>query len=222
MSDFGLVGPFKSDKDIRNWLAGDSRRCCASEPRRPLRQHRTGVLIVTKTPIVLFAALAVTVVSSVGLFAQDAKKKAKKDRPLERTRKTVRMLDDIYKGGIVAITDNYVNDKDTIPAGTAFKQVFKSAEEKGWHRVRLVDGLGEPLNEENAPEDAFEKKALKALVAGESKWYEEVQVEGDKRVLRVATPVPVVFEKCIMCHDNYEGVPAGQAIGALTYKITVE
>ena len=144
------------------------------------------------------------------------------DKPLERTRKTVRMLDDIYKGGIVAITDNYVNDRDAIPAGTAFKQVFKSAEEKGWHKVRLVDGLGEPINDENAPEDAFEKKALKALVAGKTGWYESVETKGDKRVLRVATPVPVVFEKCIMCHDNYDGVPKGQAIGALTYKIDIE
>ncbi|MCG8652740.1 MAG: hypothetical protein MI861_23070, partial [Pirellulales bacterium] len=47
--------------------------------------------------------------------------KPKQDRPLERTRRTVRMLDDIYKGGIVAITQHYVNDEDAIPAGTAFK-----------------------------------------------------------------------------------------------------
>lgn len=144
------------------------------------------------------------------------------DAALKRTRKTVQMLDDIYKGGIVAITDNYVNDRDTIPAGTAFKQVFKSAEQKGWHTVRLVDGLDDPINEENAPNDAFEKKALKALVAGESNWYEAVETVNGKRTLRVATPVPVVFEKCVMCHDNYADVPKGQAIGALTYKITIE
>jgi hypothetical protein len=152
----------------------------------------------------------------------ETKPEEEADRALERTRKTVRMLDDIYKGGIVAITANYVNDKDTVPAGEAFKQVFKSAKEKGWHEVRLVDGLGEPLNAENAPRDAFEKKALKALVSGKSKWVEQEEQEQGKRVLRVATPVPVVFEKCIMCHDNYEGVPAGQAIGALTYKIDIE
>ncbi len=96
-------------------------------------------------------------------LAEEKASEQKSDPALERTRKTVRMLDDIYKGGIVAITANYVNDKDTIPAGTAFKQVFKSAAEKGWHEVRLVDGLGEPLNDENAPKDAFEKKALKVV-----------------------------------------------------------
>lgn len=173
------------------------------------------ILLPVLSPLLL-------VVVSVTAMAETKDKEAKSDPALERTRKTVRMLDDIYKGGIVAITDNYVTDKDMIPAGTAFKQVFKTAAEKGWHVVRLVDGLGEPLNDENAPNDAFEKKALKALVSGESKWVEEEQQEKGKRVLRVATPVPVVFEKCIMCHDNYEGVPKGQAIGALTYKIDIE
>ena len=144
------------------------------------------------------------------------------DAALKRTRKTVQMLDDIYKGGIVAITDNYVNDRDTIPAGTAFKQVFKSAQEKGWHTVRLVDGLDDPLNDENAPNDDFEKKALKALVAGKTGWYEAEETVNGKRTLRVATAIPVVFEKCVMCHDNYADVPKGQAVGALTYKITIE
>lgn len=151
-----------------------------------------------------------------------AQNNEREDAALKRTRKTVQMLDDIYKGGIVAITDNYVNDRDTIPAGTAFKQVFKSAEEKGWHTVRLVDGLGDPVNEENAPIDDFEKKALKALVAGKTGWFEAEETENGKRTLRVATPVPVVFEKCVMCHDNYADVPKGQAIGALTYKIAIE
>jgi hypothetical protein len=155
-------------------------------------------------------------------LAEQNTPKQKADPALQRTRRTVRMLDDIYKGGIVAITANYVNDKDTVPAGTAFKQVFKSAAEKGWHEVRLVDGLDDPLNDENSPRDAFEKQALKALVAGTSTWFEQEEVEQGQRVLRVATPIPVVFEKCIMCHDNYEDVPAGQAIGALTYKIKIE
>jgi hypothetical protein len=169
---------------------------------------------------IFVCALAATLVLIDTSRAQEKKKK--NDRPLERTRQTVRMLDDIYKGGIVAITKNYVNDKDTIPAGTAFKEVFKSAEEKGWHQVRLVDGLGEPLNEENAPQDAFEKEALAALVAGKSNWFEKEETIDGKRVLRVATPIPVVFDKCVMCHDNYADVPAGQAIGALTYKIKIK
>ena len=45
--------------------------------------------------------------------------------------------------------------------------------------------------------------------------------EGDKRFLLTATAIPVVMEKCIMCHDNYRNVPKGQAIGALSYKVPV-
>ena len=69
---------------------------------------------------------------------------------------------------------------------------------------------------------ADEKKALKALVAGKTGWYEAEEVVNGKRTLRVATAVPVVFEKCVMCHDNYADIPKGQAMGALTYKITIE
>ena len=44
--------------------------------------------------------------------------------------------------------------------------------EKGWHEVRLLDATGEPLNAENAPQDDFEKNAIKALIAGKP-YYEE-------------------------------------------------
>ena len=139
---------------------------------------------------------------------------------LKRAKREVRMLDDIYKGGIVTITEHYVNDEDTIPAGTAFKKLFEAAEKKGWHKVRLVDATGEPYNDENIAEDEFEKNAIKQLVKGKS-WVEKIEVRKGIRHLRVATPIPVVFAKCVMCHDNYFDVPKGQAIGALTYVVPI-
>lgn len=145
----------------------------------------------------------------------------KGDAKTEAARQQARMLDDIYKGGIVVITQNYVNDKETIPAGTAFKQLFKAAEAKGWHQVRLLDATGDPYEAENAPRDTFEKKAVQGLLAGKS-WVEEIEVRDGKRHLRVATPIPVVFEKCTMCHDNYSDVPAGQPIGAMAYTIPID
>jgi len=36
------------------------------------------------------------------------------------------------------------------------------------------------------------------------------------------TPIPVVFEKCTWCHSNYEDLPAGEAIGAMGYRIKIE
>ena len=151
----------------------------------------------------------------------DAKTRVEEDPALERVRREVRMLDDIYKGGIVTITEHYVNDQDAVPAGTAFKMLFEIAEKKGWHRVRLVDATGEPYNEENVAEDLFEKNAIKKLLRGKP-WVEEVEVRKQTRHLRVATPIPVVFEKCVMCHDNYSEVPQGQAIGALTYLLPID
>ena len=109
-----------------------------------------------------------------------------------------------------------------IPAGTAFKQLFAMVEEKGWHKVRLLDATGEPYNDENAPRDAFEKAAIKQLNKGES-YYEQVVANADgSRTLRAATAIPVVMKKCVMCHDNYDGLPKDRAIGALSYSIRVE
>ena len=143
------------------------------------------------------------------------------DAPLERARREVHMLDDIYKGGIVTITEHYVNEETMIPAGTAFKKLFVAAEKKGWHRVRLLDATGEPYNEENVAEDKFEKEAIKQLVKGKP-WVESIENRKGTRHLRVATPIPVVFSKCVMCHSNYEDVPEGRAIGALTYLVPID
>lgn len=167
------------------------------------------------------ALAAVLAVSLGSLQADEGSSKKPGKKKVERVRREVRMLDDIYKNGIVAITDKYVTDDDMIPAGTAFKLVFKAAEEKGWHRARLVDATGEPIEAENAPEDDFEKSAMKKLVAGET-WVEAIEVRDGVSHLRVATPVPVVFDKCVMCHDNYADVPKGQAIGALTYVVPID
>lgn len=131
------------------------------------------------------------------------------------------MLDDIYKGGIVTITQHYVSDEQSIPAGTAFKKLFVAAEKNGWHRVRLIDVSGEPYSEENQAADGFERRAAARLRKGET-WIEEREQRGGVQHLRVATPIPVVSSRCIMCHENYRDVPAGQPIGALTYLLPVD
>lgn len=171
--------------------------------------------------LVAAAACIGAVLFVTKLRPSDADEAAEKDAKLERTRREVRMLDDIYKGGIVTITQHYVNDEQTIPAGTAFKKLFQAAEAKGWHRVRLLDATGSPLNDENVAEDAFEKNAVKQLRAGKP-WIETVELREGTRHLRVATPIPVVFAKCVMCHDNYEDVADGRAIGALSYTVPVD
>lgn len=146
---------------------------------------------------------------------------AKSDPALERTRKQVRMLDDIYKNAIVLITENYVTEKSDLAAGDAFQALFKVMKDKGYHEVRLLDATGEPYDSDNTPRAGFETKAVQQLKAGQP-WYEEVSEQEGKRYLSVATPLPVVMKKCTMCHAHYADVPAGQIIGAVGYKLPIE
>jgi hypothetical protein len=118
----------------------------------------------------------------------------------------------------VLVTTHYVEGKDETPAGEAFKVLFKSMEEKGWHEVRLLDASGEPVNPDNTPQDDFERKAVAALKAGKAGYEERAMLEG-KEYLRSATPIPVVMEKCTLCHENYHGKGV---IGALAYTLPLE
>ena len=140
---------------------------------------------------------------------------------LERTRKEVRMLDDLYKTAVVLITDKYVHDKDDFPAGSAAVALVDAMQKKGWHEVRLLDATGKPHEKKNAPVDDFEKEAVKKLKAG-GDYYEQIVEKDGKPYLRAATPVPVVMKKCALCHDHYNDAKPGEAIGALSYTIRIE
>lgn len=167
--------------------------------------------------------VAIVCLTSVWLssWPQSHAEEGAKDAALARARREVRMLDDIYKTGVVLVTKNFVDGDSPVPAGTVFKQLFAAAKEKGWHEVRLLDATGEAINDENLPQDAFEKKAVKALLQGKG-YVEEVVVKKGKRHLRAATAIPVVMDKCVVCHDNYAKAPKGQAIGALAYTIPIQ
>ena len=183
-----------------------------------LTSRQIGRFHVGRAPLGTLLLAAGTCLLGPVTVASDGQEK---DAALGRARREIKMLDDIYKSGIVTITQHYVNDQQTIPAGTAFKKLFEAVEKKGWHRVRLVDATGEPYSDENVPEDDFEKKAIQELVAGKP-YVDTVEVREGVRHLRAVTAIPVVFDKCIMCHDNYAGVPAGKAIGALSYTVPID
>ena len=142
----------------------------------------------------------------------------KSDPAVERTRRQVRMLDDLYKTTIVFITNTYVDDDGDVAAGEIARDLFTAMREKGWHDARLVDATGHPTNDENAPRDGFEKAAVKKILEGET-YVEEVTTEKGKPVLLAATVVPVVNEKCIICHEGWK---VGKVIGAVSYKLPIE
>jgi hypothetical protein len=172
-----------------------------------------------------WVGLSLVGVAGLGLVASGQRaaegQSKKDDAALERTRKQVRMLDDIYKNAVVLITDKYVHKEDDFSAGSAAVALFAVMKEKGYHEARLLDATGEPYNEKNAPQDDFEKAAVKALKSGKAYHEQIVDIDG-KPYLKAATPVPVVTKKCVMCHSHYAQVKEGQPIGAIGYTIRIE
>ncbi len=140
------------------------------------------------------------------------------DAALERTRKQVRMLDDLYKAAVVLITTHYVSDKSTLPAGTAAVTLFDAMKK---NEVRLLDATGNPLLAKNSPQDDFESTAVEQLKSGKS-YYDRVIERDGKRYLRAATPIPVLLEKCTMCHPHFKDAKEGEPIGALSYTLPIE
>lgn len=159
---------------------------------------------------------------AVGGVAWVARAETKADAAaLERTRKTVRMLDDIYKNTVVLITDKYVHKETDYSAGSAAVALFGVMKKNGWHDARLVDLTDQPFEEKNLPKDDFEKAAKKALSGGKPYYEEVVQIAGVPH-LRAATPVPVVSKKCTICHPHYAQAKEGAAIGSLMYTLKIE
>ena len=173
-----------------------------------------------KQATLLSLFLSIAMLGNASGAEETATSKKPKDAAVERARRQIKMLDDIYKGGIVLITTHYVDGEESLPAGTAFKKLFEAAKKKGWHEVRLLDATGEPYNDENVAKSDFEKRAIKQLKAGKS-FVEQVTKSKDKRYLLAATPIPVVMEKCTMCHD-YDTSQKGLVIGALTYRLPID
>jgi hypothetical protein len=170
--------------------------------------------------LVLCAVLALTLSGPTGQGSAPEKKEVDK-AAVDRTRKTVRMLDDVYKTTIVLVTDRYVHSEKDYPAGRAAVKLFGDISKKGWHEVRIIDATGQPSSPSNVAKDNFDREGIKQLKGGKD-YYEEVIQKDGKSYLRAITPVPVVMDKCVMCHANYKTVKKGEPIGALTYTLPIE
>ncbi len=177
-----------------------------------------------KVPFLPALALSVALLSAASFWLTTGTRAADKsadDAALARTRKQVQMLDDLYKTAIVLVTEHYVDESSDLAAGAAFQKLFEAMRKKGHHDVRLLDATGQPYDEDNLPRDDFEKAAIAALKAGKPT-YEQVVTQNGKQFLKLATPIPVVMQKCTLCHPAYEKVASGQPIGALGYTIAIE
>lgn len=166
--------------------------------------------------VVIVLMFILSTFAIAGLAQSPAAARKESDARLARTRKQVQMLDDVYKTAVVLITEHYVATPKSLSGATAAKALFHEIEKKGWHQVRLVGLTDKLYKQENAPADDFEKAAAAKLRAGEAS-HETVVTEKGQEYLRYATPLPVVMEKCAMCHPSWKG--SKSVVGSLMYKV---
>lgn len=167
--------------------------------------------------------LAATTVVVLAVVAPGADAPAAKpdDASVEAARDTVKLLDSVYKNAVVLITETYVQDESDVSAGTAAVELFKRTAKDGSHVAKLLDVTGMPYDEKNVAGDDFERDGVKQLKKGET-YYEKVVVVDGKPQLRAMTAIPVVMEKCVICHPHYKSVKEGAAIGALSYTVPIK
>jgi hypothetical protein len=140
------------------------------------------------------------------------------DPAVRHARQQLKMLDDLYKTTIVFINDTYVTDDGDVAAGEIASSIFTAMRKKGWHHARLIDATGEPINDENSPQEGFEKQATQKILAGETYVDEVIETDG-RRFLLAATVVPVVNQKCLICHPGHE---VGDVMGAISYRLPLD
>ncbi len=162
--------------------------------------------------------VGVVVVGGLGRTGRGADAARPDAAAVERTRETVRMIDDLYKGTVVHVTATYVRAQETTPAAKVAQKVFKHMEAKGWHSARLIDVTGSPSNKANVAHTDFEKRAVEQIKAGKP-YLDEVATRDGKPVLHAATVVPVVMKQCIACHPGFK---EGDPIGALVYELPIK
>lgn len=168
----------------------------------------------------LAAALALSTPGRPRAVAADdknANSKGADQAAVERTRATVRMLDNLNKGFVIEITKTYVTAKEKTPAATVLKRVFTFMEKHEDGTGRLIDATGSPLREGNVAKTDFEKKAVEAIKGGKP-YIDEVATKDGKPVLRAATVVPAVLDACVNCHPH---VKKNDVLGALIYEIPI-
>lgn len=166
---------------------------------------------------VLMVLLTVAAIHFPAERARPADPKAPDAAAVERTRDTVKLLDDVHKGYVINITKSYVRAREATPAATVVKRVFAHLEKTGHGTGRLIDATGKPIVEGNVAKSDFEKRAVAAIKSGKP-YFDEVGEKDGKPVLRAATVVPAVLPACITCHPH---VKEGEVLGALIYELPI-
>lgn len=108
-----------------------------------------------------------------------------------------------------------VTTADNAAVGTAaISNIF----DDGNHSMRLV-GEVEPLQDNNRPEDAFERDALAAAMQGQN-FSRTERVNGTWWVRKSIAVATTFSPSCVHCHDNFAAL-ANPWVGALMVKAKV-
>ena len=107
-----------------------------------------------------------------------------KDPAVERARREVKMLDDIYKTAIVLVTEHYFHDDNDLPAGILFVRpkivpigALRQVDRAGfawyieWCRVRhVVHGICDRVDKQRGSKHILIVNVVRVRVAAEIKW----------------------------------------------------
>ncbi|MFL6200817.1 MAG: hypothetical protein ACJ76J_16715 [Thermoanaerobaculia bacterium] len=85
--------------------------------------------------------------------------------------------------------------------------------------MRLVGTL-DPLQENNRPNDAFERKAHKLALTGQA--YSDVQRVNDQWYYRRSIPLSNFRAECAYCHANFPAGPSPDYVGALLLRVPIQ
>ncbi len=116
--------------------------------------------VSTACVLSLFGAIAATLCT--GIAQEKAEKK--NDAAVERARREVRLLDDIYKTSIVLVTTHYVKDENGLAAASAFRPLFAAMKEKGWHEARLIDATVSPTTTRICPKRDLKSERFQSFL----------------------------------------------------------
>ena len=127
--------------------------------------------------------------------------------------KLVPIVDNFELGLLAAKSEG---EKSPIYAGLSLvlKQLQDFLVDNG---LQPIDAVGKPFDP-----NLHEAIALIAQLKAGKTFVDTVIQKDGKPYLRAATPIPVVMDKCILCHAHYKNVEKGQPIGAIGYIVPIE
>lgn len=112
------------------------------------------------------------------------------------------------------VSRDHEQDPDAIPfPATAIQEIGKELGVVGVYQARLVSD--QPMNPANAPQDAFERKALELMKNG-AKSVSEIQTINGVSTFRRASADVASVEACVSCHV---GKNLGDVLGVLSLSI---